>query len=292
MQRHPRVTVVIPTYNRKSKVLRAIESVRSQTINDWQIVVIDNNSTDGTVSAIESLGESRLVILTIENRGVIAASRNKGAANSTSEYLAFLDSDDVWQPNKLAKCLAIAAKQKAEIVYHNVVLDGLHSKKTTNCRQLDSDVASDLIFNGNTLVTSSVLMTRSLFNRLNGFDESESIVGWEDYHLWVKAGLLEANFALAPGILGECQKHSDNFDNAERVLINLQQIRKYFESLNLVASEIWWIPYTKGRAHIELKLYRTAIESLRRVLYLSSPFRYKLISCILIVFCYFRIHFI
>jgi GT2 family glycosyltransferase len=105
---NPRVSVVIPTFNRASLVVRAIESVRVQEIRDLEIIVVDDGSTDGTAAELDRLAavDPRIVPVHQPNAGVVAA-RNRGLARATGTYIALLDSDDEWYPWKLAAQLAI-----------------------------------------------------------------------------------------------------------------------------------------------------------------------------------------
>ena len=95
----PTVSVIIPTYNRKDLVIEAIESVFAQTYRDYEIVLVDDGSTDGTEDALRSL-EDRVRYLSKPNRGVSSA-RNLGIQRAHGSLIAFLDSDDVWEPTFL-----------------------------------------------------------------------------------------------------------------------------------------------------------------------------------------------
>ncbi len=101
----PRVSVVIPTYNRASLIREALESVFAQTFRDFEVIVVDDGSTDGTVELLKEY-EGRIAIIRQENRGAGAA-RNRGLAEATGEYIAFIDSDDLWMDFKLDLQVAI-----------------------------------------------------------------------------------------------------------------------------------------------------------------------------------------
>ena len=100
----PLVSIVMPTYNRADTIERAIRSVQAQTFTDWELIVIDDGSTDDTVAHIENL-EPRMRLLRQENRGFVGA-RNTGLSASKGRYLAFLDSDDEWLPHHLELAVA------------------------------------------------------------------------------------------------------------------------------------------------------------------------------------------
>ena len=90
----PIVSIVIPTYNREQFLSRALISVVSQSFTSWEAIVVDNYSEDNTEQVIEDFGDSRIKLLKIHNRGIIAASRNIGIKTSKGKWIAFLDSDD------------------------------------------------------------------------------------------------------------------------------------------------------------------------------------------------------
>lgn len=100
----PRVSVVMPTYNRADTILRAIASVRAQTFQDWELLVTDDGSTDGTAALIQGI-DPRIRVFVQENQG-IGGARNTGMRASTGDLIAFLDSDDEWLPHHLALCVA------------------------------------------------------------------------------------------------------------------------------------------------------------------------------------------
>ena len=114
-------SVIIPTYKRVFEVKKAIDSVISQTINNWEIIVVDNNSKDGTINLIKSYNNEKIKLFFINNNGNIAKSRNLGIKKSSGNYLAFLDSDDVWKSNKLEECQKILNKN-IKLVYHDMYI--------------------------------------------------------------------------------------------------------------------------------------------------------------------------
>ena len=98
-------SVVIPSYNRASLIRRSIDSVLSQSVTDFEIIIVDDGSTDNTEEVIKTIGDPRVVYLKQENKGATAA-RNNGVRHAKGDYVSFLDSDDVWYPTTLAKQLA------------------------------------------------------------------------------------------------------------------------------------------------------------------------------------------
>src|SRR5689334_17428665 len=102
----PQVSVVIPTYNRAADLRRALGSVVAQTCERWEALVVDNHSTDDTRQVVESFRDGRIRFLQVSNQGVVAVSRNLGVRNAVGDYVAFLDSDDWWLPEKLSRSVS------------------------------------------------------------------------------------------------------------------------------------------------------------------------------------------
>jgi teichuronic acid biosynthesis glycosyltransferase TuaG len=123
----PIFSVVMPVYNQAKYISQAIQSVLDQTIDSWELIIVDNHSTDGTVEVVQFFDDPRIKLSFIDNNGVIAKSRNQAIRSSTGNYIAFLDSDDFWFPTKLQEVSRVL-KGKSELVYHWVEIvseDGL-----------------------------------------------------------------------------------------------------------------------------------------------------------------------
>ncbi|MBI4487537.1 MAG: glycosyltransferase [Deltaproteobacteria bacterium] len=183
----PVVSVIIPTYNRWPMLSDAIESVRSQSYKEFELIVVDDGSQDGTVEKLRRYG-SRLCLLSQPRRGV-AAARNLGVRSSSGRYLAFLDSDDLWQPGKLETQVAfmdaapeVQISQTEEIWIRKGVRV---NPKKRHCKPSGDIFRASLDL---CLVSpSAVMMTRELFERVGGFDEAFTVC--EDYDLWLRVAV-------------------------------------------------------------------------------------------------------
>ncbi|HEY5957340.1 MAG TPA: glycosyltransferase family A protein, partial [Polyangiaceae bacterium] len=107
----PKVTAVIPTYNRREYVQEAIDSIIAQTFRDYEIIVVDDGSTDGTREALPARYGERIRYLWQTNQGESAA-RNHALSLAMGQYIAFLDSDDLWLPDKLTKQVALLEQRQ------------------------------------------------------------------------------------------------------------------------------------------------------------------------------------
>ena len=112
-----RVEVIIPTYNQADFLREALQSVLDQDFTDWKITVVNNMSTDHTRDVVTEFADPRIRIVDFANHGVIAASRNRALLGSNAEYVAFLDSDDWWNPKKLSTCVS-RLDEGADVVCH------------------------------------------------------------------------------------------------------------------------------------------------------------------------------
>jgi glycosyltransferase involved in cell wall biosynthesis len=180
----PTVSVIIPTFNRWPLVGDAIDSVLAQSYGDFEVIVVDDGSTDGTVQQLSRFG-SPLRVLQQPNRGVSAA-RNLAARHARGSYLAFLDSDDLWLPEKLALQTAFMEQNPAVQICQTEevwIRNGVRVNPKAKHRKPSGDIfISSLEL---CLVSpSAVMLTRELFERVGGFDESLPVC--EDYDLWLR----------------------------------------------------------------------------------------------------------
>ena len=273
------ISVVIPTFNRASTLKKAIESVIKQTYSDWEVILVDNSSTDDTLEILEEFNNINIKLLTVNNNGVIGYSRNVGIEHSSGKYIAFLDSDDWWDCEKLSESVLLLESGKIDVVYHNCQIISDQSRGDTHCRRLSKEVFSDLIINGNTLVTSSVVVLKSAIIDLGCFSEDKEVIGWEDYHLWIRLAEANFQFGLIKKSLGFYRKGEDSFDTPQRALLNLIEIEKYFYHKHpsvVQLKHIWWIDYARGRAHMVSDNTNNSNKFFCNVVINKSPLEYKI----------------
>lgn len=111
----PLVSVIIPTYNRAEMVARATRSVVAQTFPDWELIVVDDGSTDNTEAVVNSFADRRVVYLRREKNGGVNAARNSGISAARGRYVSFLDSDDEYLPGKLGRQVDLLSKRDHEV---------------------------------------------------------------------------------------------------------------------------------------------------------------------------------
>ena len=123
----PLVSIVIPTYNYARFISKSLKSVIDQTFENWEVIVIDNHSTDDTHNVVLKHIDSRIKYLKIDNKGIIAKSRNLGIKEAKGEWIAFLDSDDWWTKDKLEICFR-NINEEVDFIYHDLEIVDKKSK--------------------------------------------------------------------------------------------------------------------------------------------------------------------
>ncbi len=252
-QTNPTVSVIIPTYNRAADLQRAMESVTNQTYSDWELIVVDNHSSDNTEQVVESFQGFRVRFERIRNNGIIAASRNRGMALSKGKYLAFLDSDDWWRPTKLEKAVA-TLERGVDVVYHPLLIASPEKrpfyKRKTRARKLKSPVFRDLLVNGNPIPNSSVVVRKDLADRVGPISEDPDHRSWEDYDYWMRLARVSDRFQSLVSPLGHYWLGEGNTSNDQNTLKNLERfLEKYRTDIEESCGglEPCWVVYTRHR---------------------------------------------
>lgn len=267
----PLVSVVIPTYNRGNCLSRALESLQSQTYTHWEAVIVDNHSVDNTDEIVAKFNDSRIKLLKIHNNGVVATSRNMGISNAEGEYVAFLDSDDWWSPQKLNISMRYL-QCGHDIVYHDLYLVSSAKQKLflkkIKTFELIAPVFDNLLLNGNALSNSSVVVRKDLLNSIGGLSEEKELIGAEDYDAWLKISMITEKFKKIPETLGYYWAGGGNITNS---LLSLKiadavERRYWFENRNRFdVKSLSWLDYYRGRAYFKQKYYELAGESLNKI---------------------------
>lgn len=207
------VSVVIPTYNHACYLARALQSVLDQTYANWEIIVIDNHSTDNTDEVMAGFADPRITYLKIHNNGVIAASRNAGIRAAKGEWIAFLDSDDWWAPSKLELCFS-ALKAGADVVYHDLSiarsLDQTIFKERIVSSEPRHPMFQALLCTGLSIPNSSVVVRRDLLIQAGSVSEKRELITLEDADTWIRLSRLTEKFIRIPKCLGYYWLDGDN----------------------------------------------------------------------------------
>ena len=192
------VSVIIPTWNRAALIEKAIRSALEQTAPVLEVLVCDDGSTDNTEDIVKNIGDDRVRWVNGARGGRPAIPRNRGLRECAGEWVAFLDSDDLWLPEKLEKQLDLAEKLGCLAVcsngYHAIPGNG------TVGRYLNWDsnrVTFEDLLGVNRVICSSAVLHRSLLHSIEGFPEDPGLKVGEDYSLWLRVAT-QTDFAFVP----------------------------------------------------------------------------------------------
>ncbi|MBW2183914.1 MAG: glycosyltransferase [Deltaproteobacteria bacterium] len=208
----PKVSVIIPTYNRAHVLREAIDSVLSQKYSDLELLVVDDGSTDHTKEVVSSY-TSKLAYIYQEHQGVSAA-RNRGIKHTKGDYLAFLDSDDLWLPDKLSTQMRFMEDHpEIHICYteERWIRRGVRVNPMKKHRKY-----SGMIFEHCLplciVSPSSVLIARSLLEEIGVFDEELKVC--EDYDLWLRISARYPIYLLDTPLIIKRGGHDDQLSKA------------------------------------------------------------------------------
>jgi glycosyltransferase involved in cell wall biosynthesis len=227
------ISIVIPAYEAAGTIAATLASVRSQTFHDYEVLITDDGSNDGTIEVCRQYAnehpEMRISPVSIPHAGV-AAARNHSLGRASGEYVSFLDSDDCWMPEKLEQVAALITRDsQADVIYHDVMMtvrDGRSRRHTSG--PPPSDPYRHLLLESNFLATTSVTVRRSCFALAGNFDCNPDFEICEDYELWVRLARAGAKFAYIPEILAEIARSGGSLSsNITRHMRNHLNVRRH-----------------------------------------------------------------
>ncbi len=218
-KKQPLVSVIIATYNRARIISQAIESVLGQTFGDYEIIVVDDGGNDGTEDLLRNRFTGKLVYIRKEKNEGLSAARNTGIETARGRFIALLDDDDCWLPEKLELQIGLIEKKPSlGLVYCNSLKVNEHDKVLGELRGTKrGNIFNDLLSSNCLGPPSGVLLAKAVFKRSGYFDES--LTALEDWDLWIRvAQLYEIDFVDRP--LVRYRMHSGNMSSD---IMNMQR---------------------------------------------------------------------
>lgn len=182
----PLITVVIPVYNGEKTVRETIDSVLNQTFQDWELIIINDGSTDKTLEIIGSIKDERIKVFNYPNAG-LAASRNRGISLAKGEYISFIDADDLWTPDKLEVQLkALQENPQAVVAYSwtDIIDESSQIIRAGSYITFNGDVYANLLLMNFISNGSNVLIRTEALKEVGKFDES--LKSGEDWDMWLR----------------------------------------------------------------------------------------------------------
>ena len=228
-KKRPLVSVIIPTYNRGWTIKEAIDSVLAQSFIDFELMVVDDGSTDNTSEILDSYRDD-IKVLSQENNGVSAA-RNRGVATASGIFIAFLDSDDLWLPEKLSSQVdffnsnpdALICQTEEIWVRKNMRVNP--KKRHKKPWGMIFEPSLDLCL----VSPSAVMIKRSLFEEVGVFDET--LPACEDYDLWLRISCRYPVFLIDTPLIIKRGGHFDQLSASSGLdKFRIKSIKKIIES--------------------------------------------------------------
>jgi len=190
---NPRVSIILPTWNGSKYITKALDSVLAQTFSDWELIIINDGSTDNTEEIVgEYVKKDKRVRYYYHNNKGQEQSRKYGIELSNGKYIAFIDDDDVWiDKNKIEKQIEFMDENSGYVLLGTggIVCDENYNKISGyKVSEKDKDIKNTFLYKNN-FIQSSVVLRKNILSNIN-FSNEEKYKVAEDYNLWLKIGLL------------------------------------------------------------------------------------------------------
>ncbi len=235
-KQYPKISVIIPAYNRCQMLKQAVDSVLSQDFTDFELIVSDDGSTDHTQEMLRAY-ENRIIFIRQENKGVSAA-RNRGIISASGDLIAFLDSDDLWMPEKLSEQVAFFNSNPDALICQTEEI-WIRNSMRVNPKKKHRKL-SGMIFEASLLLClvspSAVMMRRSIFDEVGLFDET--LPACEDYDLWLRIGCRYPIFLTDTPLIVKRGGHADQLSGEPGLdKFRIQSLKKILDSGMLSAEQ-------------------------------------------------------
>jgi len=232
----PLISIIMPTYNRAHLLMRAIKSILKQTFKDFELLIIDDASTDNTEEIVYSFHNPKIIYMKSYKTMGAAAARNKGLKEARGKYIGFQDSDDEWMPDKLHKQLNILQHSSAEVgavycAYKRIDVGKNECTYLPNCGIREGNIHKDLL-DHNFIDLPTTLIKRSCFDRVGFFDPD--LPRLQDWELWLRLSKLY-DFKFINQVLVNIYVTSDSITaNEQAGLVAYKKIlTKYYKDFLL-----------------------------------------------------------
>ena len=279
-------SIIVPTYNSEKTIYETILSILNQNYYDFELIIVDNNSSDSTRVIVESFHDKRISFHLINNKGMPAISRNYGISIAQFDFIAFCDSDDTWNYNKLTMCLD-CIKRGFNFIAHDVSLSGSTFKLVLNkiFNRYPAQNFKDFVLRGNNIVQSSVVLKRSILDALGGYTTDSRFIAVEDAHLWARIFRSEVKLCYIEQCLGSYFYSPLALSSSANQFIGNRSLRlEYF-----INFKPCWYKYNIATYLLRKKMYRRSSLFLKSLFFSPNcPFELRLKSAFLLVRLWFH----
>jgi len=284
----PFISVVIPTYNSENFIAKTLETLYSQTYTNYEVIISDDGSIDNTVGVVRSFflrNPSRKKSLLINNHEGPGAARNKGIENASGDWISFLDSDDLWNDNKLERVVGyILENDDIDLVCHSLIVkDGSKETLMDPSKYFNNKINPFLsMYRGNYLYTSALTIKKNILYQAGLFDNK--LLSAQDYDLWLRLGMInkiKMGFIEDPLSIHVIREGNISANVERRLKCMLEISRKYYVELKKVSKvpKIEKIRF-EGRIYSTVGLMFLRRKNITKGIYylfiglLKWPFRY------------------
>ncbi len=215
----PKISVIIPLYNKADYIVKTVNSVLEQSFQDFELLIIDDGSTDNSLALVKTISDTRIHIHQQENKGVSAA-RNKGVKLAKSQFVAFLDADDYWKEKHLENLIYLEQKHPKEVVFTAAYTVNYY-KKTIDYTLKNHKNPLNFFSNSRSfslINSSNCIFNKAVFDTIGFF--KTTLQGGEDTDFWIRVGLAyklcftnEITVIITKNNTNQASNNLDNYSN-------------------------------------------------------------------------------
>lgn len=209
-----KVSIIMPSYNSEEFIAESINSVLAQTYENFELLIVDDCSTDKTVEVVESFNDDRIKLFVNEKNSGAAVSRNRAIREATGKWIAFLDSDDLWFPDKLEKQVDFMEKKGYHFSYTEYMQIDEHSDSTGVIVKTPAKVTKRMMFRYCYLGCLTVMYDREYV----GLIQIENLAKRNDYAIWLKVSQKATAYGL-PEVLAKYRVRSGSISSGSKLAL-------------------------------------------------------------------------
>jgi glycosyltransferase involved in cell wall biosynthesis len=287
------ISILLNCHNGEKYLKETLRSIKAQDYNNWELVFIDNNSTDKTKNIFDIEKDKRFKYFFLKNKKKLGYARNYGLSKCKGDYIAFIDDDDLWEKDKLSQQITYFKDKKIDLIYTNVIKFSkkkkLNTLNTFKFLLLNYDQTKNL-FNNYNITLSSVILRRSIIIKYNyKFNENFNYI--EDFDFFIRISR-KHKFKFIIETLTKWRVHDQSlthqnfYDLANELLkfVSMTKIenphfyRKYLNEFN----------FTESKAHLRFAQHYYRKHNLKKILYHLEPYKFVNKNIfMLLIFCKF-----
>ncbi len=216
MSNKPLFSILITTYNHAHLISKTLDSIEAQTFNDYEVIIVNNFSTDNTLDVIARYNNPKFKVINYNNRGNLGVARNVGISNAQGEFIAAVDSDDWWYPTKLEEVSKYT--DNYDVIYHDLEV---HNPEGTTGRifrgrQIKRPFILDMLLNANPIPQSASVYRKTIATTVGGVSQDDDIFGVEDFDFWIRISEVTTMFKYIPKTLGAYWVNGQNISRPSK----------------------------------------------------------------------------